>query len=90
MRVEAARQMFFVIESLKSIEIYEQMAIESVKGFGVSEKFVQRQTFAAMTENLCKLEKFEENFMDVLHELSKDPVIIVRIALAISICKASK
>lgn len=43
-----------------------------------------------MTENLCKLEKFEENFMDVLHELSKDPVIIVRIALAISICKASK
>ena len=28
--------------------------------------------------------------MDVLLELSKDPVIIVRIALAISICKASK
>ncbi len=54
-RVEAARQMFFVIESLKSIEIYEQMAIESVKGFGVSEKFVQRQTFATMTENLSKL-----------------------------------
>ncbi len=51
--------MFFVIESLKSIEIYEQMAIESVKGFGVSEKFVQRQTFATMTENLSKLEKFE-------------------------------
>ncbi len=64
------------------------MAIESVKGFGVSEKFVQRQTFAGMTENLCKLEKFEENFMDVLLELSKDPVIIVRIALAISISKA--
>ena len=28
--------------------------------------------------------------MDVLNELSKDPVIVVRIALAISIARASK
>lgn len=34
------------------------MAIESIKGFGLSEKFVQRQTFAAMVENLYKIENF--------------------------------
>lgn len=66
------------------------MAIESIKGFGVSEKFVQRQTFATMVENLYRLQGFEDSFMEVLLSLSKDPVIVVRIALAISINKSIK
>ncbi len=65
------------------------MAIESIKGFGLSEKYIQRQTFSKMIENLNKLDNFEEHFIDVIEVLAKDPIIIVRIALAISLAKPS-
>ena len=42
------------------------MAIESIKGFGLSEKYIQRQTFSKMIENLNKLDNFEEHFIDVI------------------------
>lgn len=54
-RIQAAKQIYYVIDSLTSIQIYKQMAIQSIKGFGLSEKFVQRQTFAAMVENLYRI-----------------------------------
>lgn len=61
------------------------MALESIKGFGVSEKYIQRQTFARMLRNLYKIDKFKDIFMDLVNELAEDKVIVVRIALAISI-----
>lgn len=61
------------------------MALESIKGYGLSEKYIQRETFACMVRNLYKLRIFAPKLIEMVNEVAKDKIVIVRIALAISI-----
>lgn len=56
-----------------------------MKGYALSEKHVQRQTFAKILRNLYKMDNFGDKFMEVVSELSRDKIVVVRIALAISL-----
>lgn len=51
-RVEASRQIVHVINNFKNEEHLFLMAIESLKGYAASEKYIQRQTFCLMLESL--------------------------------------
>ena len=43
------------------------MAIESLKGYAASEKYIQRQTFCQMLESLYEeTTEFEANFFDIM------------------------
>lgn len=84
-RFEAARQLFNVIDNMKECELFQEMALESIKGYGLSEKYIQRETFAFMVRNLYKLKIFKDTLMDMILELTKDKIVVVRIALAISL-----
>lgn len=79
--------MFYVVDNMKQSALYQEMAIESLKGYALSEKYVQRETFAWMIPNLYQLKLFEEKLLDHVELLSKDPIVIVRIALSISIAE---
>ncbi|CAM6005150.1 unnamed protein product [Sphagnum balticum] len=83
-RHEAARQMYHVIHRLGDSAMHQEMALESIKGYGLSEKHIQRETFARMLRNLYRLPTFQTTFMELVMELARDKVVIVRIALAIS------
>ncbi len=63
------------------------MAIESVKGYGFSEKYIQRQTFVKMLHNLHQLPSFSKCFSEVISNLTKDPIIVVRITLAETVAR---
>ena len=60
--------------------------MESVKAFGASVKFTQRQTFLIMCQSLMNNKDnkliFQSNFMSILIELADDKVINVRLVLA--------
>jgi hypothetical protein len=60
--------------------------LESVKAFGASVKFTQRQTFLIMCQSLMNNKDnkliFQSNFMSILIELADDKVINVRLVLA--------
>ena len=54
----------------------------------MSEKYIQRQTFAIMLETMfLHIESMEKIFLEEISALSKDPVITIRISLAISLQK---
>lgn len=54
----------------------------------MSEKYIQRQTFAIMLETMfLHIESIEKVFLEEINVLSKDPVITIRISLAISLQK---
>ena len=65
------------------------MSIESIKGFGLSERYVQRQTFAKIVGGMFEFKKISDKYQDELMELvnllSEDKVFLVRITLAVSI-----
>lgn len=84
-RLEAALQMFHVIDNMKCFALYQEMALESLKGYALSEKCIQRETFAFMIRNLYKIRDFPAKLMPLVIELSRDRIIVVRITLAISI-----
>ena len=58
-RETAALNILAVVYRMAHEEDYKIMAIESIKGFGVSEKFVQRQTFARIVSTLSEYKQFE-------------------------------
>ena len=51
----------------------------------MSEKCIQRQTFAYMIRNLFRVKEFADKLMPLVVELSRDRVVLVRITLAISV-----
>lgn len=51
-RTEASHQIVHVINNFKSEGLLYEMAIESLKGYAASEKYIQRQTFCLMLESL--------------------------------------
>ena len=84
-RLEAALQMLHVIDNMKYSGLYQEMALESLKGYALSEKCIQRETFAYMIRNLFKVKEFADKLMPLVVELSRDRVVLVRITLAISV-----
>lgn len=62
-RQEAALQMYYIIENMADMQMLQEMALESVKGYGLSEKYIQRQTFTRMVRNLYRIANFETKLM---------------------------
>lgn len=56
-----------------------------MKGYALSEKYIQRETFAFMVRNLYRLKHFQQTLMETVKQIAQDPIPIVRIALAISL-----
>lgn len=84
-REETARHMHEVIAGMSKDPAYENIAEESLKGFGLSMQYIQRETFARMVATLHLLHDFREKYYNIVLELASDPIIVVRLALAISI-----
>ena len=61
-RDEAATQMFGLVDNLTVEDGYQMMSIESIKGFGLSERYVQRQTYAKMVRGMYEFEKIAEKY----------------------------
>ena len=77
--------MFHVIDNLKENELLQEMALESVKGYGLSAQHVQRETFALMVRHLYKLKQFKGSMLELVGQVARDDIVLVRIALAISV-----
>lgn len=57
--------------------------IESVKAFGTSPKYTQRQEFLIMCEKLMQNGKlFREHFLPIMVGLAEDKVVNVKLVLA--------
>lgn len=82
--------MWKVIHGMSKDPNYENIAEESLKGFGLSKQFIQRATFARMTETLYQLPDFNKKYMEILNLLANDSVCLVKSALMISICSILK
>jgi hypothetical protein len=51
----------------------------------LSEQYLQRETFARMVVTLHFLDEFREKYYGIMLQLADDPILLVRIALALSI-----
>jgi hypothetical protein len=84
-REKAAIHMYEVIGGMSKDLAYENIAEESLKGFGLSKQYIQRKTFARMVATLHILPDFKEKYFEIVLALAKDPIVLVRLSLAISV-----
>lgn len=82
--------MWKVIHGMSQDPNYENIAEESLKGFGLSKQSIQRETFARMTATLYQLPDFSNKYMEILYLLARDSVGLVKSALMISISSILK
>lgn len=82
--------MWKVIHGMSKDPNYENIAEESLKGFGLSKQSIQRETFARMAATLYQLPDFNNKYIEILYLLARDSVCLVKSALMISISNILK